>query len=389
MKNAQPTIGIRLHRPLSCVSMDEDLGAPYTESERLAALARYGVLDTEPEPGFDDIVLLATRICETPVALVSLVAESRQWFKARIGFPPCETPLGQSVCAHALRQKGVLMIPDLTLDARTWANTLVTGEPFIRFYAGALLETPDGVPLGTLCVIDTKPRPEGLTPAQTDSLQALARQVMGQMELRRIKQHQEMLKNEMSHRLKNILTMVQAVISQTFRNARNIEDARETLSNRILALGRAQEILFAGSTESAGLASIIQSAAQLHGDEGERRFHIRGPAIEVAPKAALALTLMMHELATNAAKYGALSTSNGNVAVGWKVTAAGQEQQLSLLWRESGGPAVAPPKHQGFGTRLIEQALASQVRGVVALDYLSTGLECRLDAPLSGLSDIL
>jgi len=206
--------------------MDENQGAPYTEAERLAALARYGVLDSEPEPGFDDIVLLATRICETPVALVSLVAETRQWFKARVGFPPCETPLGQSVCAHALRQKGVLMIPDLTLDARTRTNTLVTGEPFIRFYAGALLETPDGVALGTLCVIDTKPRPEGLTPIRTDSLQALARQVMNQMELRRVKQHQEMLKNETSHRLKNILTMVQAVISQTFRNTRNIEDAR-------------------------------------------------------------------------------------------------------------------------------------------------------------------
>jgi PAS domain S-box-containing protein len=152
---------------------------------RLAALDRYGILDTRGEQGFDDIVLLASRICGTPVALVSLVTADRQWFKARIGFDPCETPLSQSVCAHALQQPGLLVIPDLTADPRTRDNPLVTGEPRLRFYAGARLETPEGKPLGTLCVIDGKPRPEGLTPEQAESLEALARQVMAQMELRR------------------------------------------------------------------------------------------------------------------------------------------------------------------------------------------------------------
>ncbi|MCJ2124592.1 PAS domain S-box protein [Methylobacterium sp. J-077] len=152
---------------------------------RLAALDDYGILDTQAEQGFDDIVLLASRICATPVALVSLVAGDSQWFKARVGFDPCQTPLSQSVCAHALRQPGLLVIPDLTLDPRTRDNALVTGEPHLRFYAGARLETPEGVALGTLCVIDGKPRPEGLTPEQAEALKALARQVMAQMELRR------------------------------------------------------------------------------------------------------------------------------------------------------------------------------------------------------------
>jgi len=373
---------------------------PLTEIERLAALDRYGILDTEPEPGFDDIVLLATRICETPVALVSLVAENRQWFKARIGFPACETPLSESVCAQALRQKGVFIIPDLTLDERTRSNSLVTGEPFIRFYAGAPLETPDGIPLGTLCVIDTKARPEGLNPIQIDSLQALARQGMSQMELRRVlaelaahsseaKQRQEMLQNELSHRLKNILAMVQAIVSHTLRSTKDFEGAREALSNRIVALARAQEILFAGSVESADLTTIVHSAAKLHDDELERRFHVDGPIIEVGPKAALSLTLMMHELATNATKYGALSTPDGHVSVDWKVIENSQEPQFSLLWREIGGPTVAPPTRRGFGTRLIEQGLASQVNGTVVLEFLATGLECRLSAPLSGLYDAL
>ncbi|TXN19662.1 PAS domain S-box protein [Methylobacterium sp. WL9] len=155
------------------------------ETARLAALDRYGILDTPAETGFDDIVALASEICGTPVALVSLVTGDRQWFKARVGFDPCETPIAQSVCAHALEQPGLLVIPDLTQDPRTRDNTLVTGAPFLRFYAGARLETPEGAPIGTLCVIDHAPRPGGLAPRQAAALERLARQVMGQMALRR------------------------------------------------------------------------------------------------------------------------------------------------------------------------------------------------------------
>ncbi|SDM89116.1 PAS domain S-box-containing protein [Methylobacterium phyllostachyos] len=159
--------------------------AEASDRERLGALATYGILDTPPEQGFDDIVDLAAEICATPVALVSLVAGERQWFKARVGFEPCEIPLDQSICAHALARPDLLVIPDLTQDPRTRENTLVTGEPHLRFYAGAPLETPDGQRLGTLCVIDDVPRPEGLTPSQASSLRKLAGQVVAQMELRR------------------------------------------------------------------------------------------------------------------------------------------------------------------------------------------------------------
>ena len=152
---------------------------------RLAVLDGYGILDTPAERGFDDIVLLASRICGTPVALVNLVAADRQWFKARVGFAPFETPLAQSICVHALSRPGLLIIPDLTADPRTRDNVLVIGEPRLRFYAGARLETPEGLPLGALGVMDVEPRPEGLTSEQAEALEALARQVMAQMELRR------------------------------------------------------------------------------------------------------------------------------------------------------------------------------------------------------------
>jgi len=155
------------------------------EPTRLDALDGYGILDSPAEPGFDDLVHLAGLICRAPVALVSLVAEDRQWFKARVGFDRCQTPLDQSICAHALKQPGLLVIPDLTEDPRTRSNALVTGEPHLRFYAGVRLQSPEGAALGTLCVMDTAPRLGGLDPVQADALERLGRQVMTQMELRR------------------------------------------------------------------------------------------------------------------------------------------------------------------------------------------------------------
>ena len=159
--------------------------ADVLDAGRLAALASYDILDTTPEEGFDDVVLLARQVCDAPVALVSLVAADRQWFKARSGFPLCETDLDASVCVHALTEIDLLVIPDLTGDPRTRDNPLVSGDPFIRFYAGAPLRTAGGDVLGTLCVIDTVPRPAGLTDPQRDGLRRLARQVVSLLELRK------------------------------------------------------------------------------------------------------------------------------------------------------------------------------------------------------------
>ncbi|RYB07605.1 GAF domain-containing protein [Lichenibacterium ramalinae] len=155
------------------------------EAERLAVLEAYAVLDTPPEAGFDDVVTLACQVCEAPVALVSLVDRERQWFKARRGFAPGETDMSRSVCVHALAQDDILEIPDLSADPRTCGNPLVTGEPHLRFYAGAVLKTPAGIAFGSLCVIDHVPRADGLTDRQRDALRALARQVVAQLELRR------------------------------------------------------------------------------------------------------------------------------------------------------------------------------------------------------------
>ena len=153
------------------------------EKKRLKVLWQYEVLDTVPEALFDDLTELAARICEAPIALISLVDEKRQWFKSKVGTTVNETSRDVSFCAHAIKQSELFIVPDATKDARFANNPLVTSDPKIRFYAGAPLITPDGYALGTLCIIDKVPRE--LRPDQKQALGILARHVVSQLELRR------------------------------------------------------------------------------------------------------------------------------------------------------------------------------------------------------------
>lgn len=156
---------------------------PKNESHRLKVLWQYDVLDTVPEEVFDDLTDLAAHICEAPIALISLVDEDRQWFKSRVGLTASETSRDISFCAHAILKSDLFIVPDTTKDPRFKNNPLVTGKDRIRFYAGAPLVTPDGYALGTLCVLDKKPRE--LRPEQQQALRVLAHHVVSQLELRR------------------------------------------------------------------------------------------------------------------------------------------------------------------------------------------------------------
>ncbi|MDP4005532.1 PAS domain S-box protein [Methylobacterium sp. NEAU K] len=201
---------------------------------------------------------------------------------------------------------------------------------------------------------------------------------------KRTEANQDLLNRELSHRLKNTLALVQAIAAQTLRNAPDIDAARESLAARLIALGQAHDILLAGHAEAASVAAVVNGTLALHQD-GPGRIGLDGPDLLIGPSAALSLALMLHELATNAAKYGALSTQTGRVAVTWGVAPgpAGQET-FTLAWRESGGPPVTRPTRKGFGSRLIERGLAGAVGGRAVLNYARSGLVCTLTAPLAG-----
>ncbi|MDG2527700.1 sensor histidine kinase [Caulobacter endophyticus] len=197
-------------------------------------------------------------------------------------------------------------------------------------------------------------------------------------ERKRAEELQRLLVNELNHRVKNTLATVQSVAGQTLRNAADLGDARESLTTRLLALARTHDILTRESWDGADLHDIMAGLVDSYGDAS--RFELAGPPVRLSPKTALSLSLALHELTTNAAKYGALSQSTGQVRVVWSREGEGDDERLRLLWRETGGPPVSPPERQGFGSRLITRGLALELDGEAALDYPSEGVVCTIVA---------
>ncbi len=629
------------------------------EDERLRTLQGYQVLDTPAEAAFDGLATAAAAACGASMAAVSLIDSQRQWFKASVGLAVSQTPRDASFCAHAMHRDTLFVVNDTLQDARFRDNPLVTGAPYLRFYAGAAIRAQDGTPLGALCVLDTAPRPGGLTDVQAQVLRVLADQVEPQLRLRwavrereaaahrqqaaalaslqrearlltalesadlawwdwnvlenrvtanaelarlhdvdvaiaaegapwktlvanmhpgdhdwfedavryalrtgepfredyrvlardgtvrwisargrslcdadggairfagvaidvtdrkqtedRLREsdlgrelaldaahlgrfdhglaagtrfydaraldmlnltleqaqdpaelfarihpddrqrvidaqaavtnpdrrgpyrevyriinprtgeerwlsgvgrsqfrdgvctrflgvledvteakqaeaHRLLLIHELNHRVKNTLALVHSLVDASLRTASDVEVARADIAGRIQALSRAHDLLTAQSWSATSASEVVEGVvASLSLPRG--RLTLRGGPVQLGPKPALQLTLALHELATNALKYGALSNGSGEVSLDWDVAAVDTVDMFRVDWAERGGPVVTQPSRRGFGSRLIERATAAEFSGVVELDFAPQGVRWRLSAPYAGLAE--
>jgi PAS domain S-box-containing protein len=199
---------------------------------------------------------------------------------------------------------------------------------------------------------------------------------------KREQERRDLLIGELNHRVKNTLATVQSFATQTLRNAPNLAEARATFDKRLIALSKTHNVLVREHWAGAGLHEVLAEAlAAYSGGAQDSRFTVSGPEIRLQPKAALALSMALHELATNAVKYGALCKATGRVEVKWAINGAGRSE-FEFRWMEAGGPQVLAPRKRGFGSRLIEQGLSRDLAGEVQLLFERPGVICTIRAPL-------
>jgi PAS domain S-box-containing protein len=198
-------------------------------------------------------------------------------------------------------------------------------------------------------------------------------------------ERQRLLMEELAHRVRNTLTVVQAIAAQTLRGSGVSPEAREALNTRLMALSRAHDLLMQGQWSEASLHALVEGTARLHAHGEAGRFRIAGPDIMLGSRAATALALVLHELATNAVKYGALSVAEGEVLVLWETAEVDGAAWLRFRWEEVGGPPVVPPARQGFGTRLIERSFGQSLGAVMRLDYPTSGVTFTFEALVSAM----
>lgn len=283
------------------------------EEFRLAALRHYGILDTPREAEFDEVVRVASAICGTPISVINLIDHGRQWFKAEVGLGVRETPIDSSICAHAILQPGLFIIPDTTLDPRFADNPLVTGDPHLRFYAGALLETPDGFPLGTVCVLDYQPRE--LHETQKSFLRLMANQVMKLLELRRLNAFEHSARLQAEELVKENATLiregiVQSILSLQSRNALSAETKAQLnmASNRVLAIATVHKQLhLTGSLEEIDFDAFLHRLSESL--KSTAPAHITGISVtadnsKLRSDLASGMGMLVAELVTNSLKHG-------------------------------------------------------------------------------------
>jgi two-component sensor histidine kinase/PAS domain-containing protein len=493
-------------------SLPAAVRASVTNAARRDALAALDVLDSEDDADFDRLAGLAASIFDAPFAVITLIDAERQWFKSRHGLQFRETPIEHSLSAHAIadRRHPCMIVPDAAADARFADNPLVTGEPGIRFYAGAPI-TVHGQRLGVLAVAAPVPR-AGVERTQLDQLVALASTAASLFELkdearvrartaaelikeewrhaltleagkvgswvwdirtkdvvandilrrmfgidpigpvsvddifdainpadlpevnaaldatfedgidyvsefrvnsgrwligrgrvyqrdaagqplvmmgvniditdaREAADHTRHLLRELNHRVKNTLAMIQSLARQTLRRTPDPQRFIDAFSGRLRTLSDAHALLSDRDWSGIGLHELISSQVGPYVMASPDQVSIEGDDVQLPPDHALGLGLILHELSSNAVKFGALSAARGRVRISW-IREGGSPQRIRLLWKESDGPQVAAPPEPGLGARLIQRSLDKILDSQVRLEFLPTGVEAEIAFPL-------
>lgn len=360
------------------------------EFRRLAALRSFDVLDSEPDADFNSITALVAKICDAPIALVSLVDEERQWFKARANFCETETPRSQSICSRVMHDGGLVEIPDTHLDPRTRDNPLCVPDDGIRFYAGAPLVAADGDVLGMLCVLDHKPR--RIDEIQGQTLETMARQVIVLLELRRNVQRLETLRREIDHRVKNSLASVMAGVRTLQRRVEGHEarNALDAVSAKLIAQVALHEELYLGTDAMRlDLARFLQRLAAPLSDLLPRgvKLDVQADPLEVSPAHANLIGLVVNEFATNAGKYAFAEGAKGRIAV----NGHRDDEYYTIVCRDTGNADANTLQQtsggKGLGMRVIHASLSSL--GSQAQWFLANpGLELRFVLPITGNQDL-
>lgn len=356
------------------------------QDERLAALRRYAILDTPRERDYDEVVALVARLCDAPIAVVNLIDEDRQWFKAEVGLGVRETPLETSLCSHVILEDDYVEIPDTLQDARMSDNPLcLETEAPLRFYAGAQLKTHEGLAIGTLCVLDHEPR--RLTPLQRDAVRLLADLVMRQLDLRLALQQQEIIRRESDHRVKNSLAGVAAMLNIQARSSgdEEVSAALQEASGRVHAAALLHRQMHeADSGAGVDLHSFMEAIVKHLRREAPEGVALRVsfPARTVSPEVASSLASVVTEFVANSFKHGYPEGRSGTVRIG----ATSDGPGLIIEGRDDGVGSAATKRGaegamgSGLG-RLIMRAAADKIGGALDAVVDEAGARFTLRVP--------
>ncbi|ROU02894.1 GAF domain-containing protein [Histidinibacterium lentulum] len=351
-----------------------------SEIARQAELRAYGILDTAPETDFDEIAALVAQLLEAPVALVSFVEPDRQWFKAHVGVEERETPIEMSICAQTIRQGDLYEIEDLHTDPRTRGHGLVTARPDLRFYAGAPLVSPSGVAIGSLCVLDTRPR--RLTPTQRQTLLVMARQVVRQLDARRAQRLAETQRSEADHRVKNSLQSV-ASYARLLRLRSRSEETKRALTRvegRIQTVAALHAELYrSDADDTVDIGRYLLNVGDLlrAGCPPNIRLAVTAETAMVPTAIATGCAGILNEVVANAIKHAFPDGRQGAIQVSG--LAVDGSYVLDCGDDGVGIPGDAPA---GLGLTIIDTT-AQQIGGTVETRATGGGHALRVTVPLS------